>query len=452
MYISLTWQPEKGDCVKRMPERFFNPTSRQAVCFAVAALVLFAVAMFKALLIPDTVLFSSDDNIGIIENVRNRFPLAFLSNWDDSVFFGSPGGLAALTLNSMLMWLLPTRIYINWIHAIDLVLASIGLALFLRAAGMSWAATALGVMTAFWTGSNLTLTYAGHLGKFGLFIFLALALYGIRMTFESKHPWLWSIITGGCLALMLMEQQDVALFCGIFLGAYAMFLLARISDGLGRIKALFYFAPMVFVALLISGANLIAIYTANVEKTDMKRDANSSREWDFVTQWSWPPEESIDFIAPGYMGWRSGEPSGPYWGRMGRTAGWEQTGQGFMNFKLENQYLGVVPIAFALFAVMVALMRGNGGGQSGPQQAVPADNKARAEIIFWFCAALLALLLSFGKYFPLYELFYQLPVVHSIRNPNKFLHIFQLALGILAAYGVQAAVAWGRKEKPSRIA
>jgi len=145
------------------------------------------------------------------------------------------------------------------------------------------------------------------------------------------------------------------------------------------------------------------------------------------------------------MGWRSGEPDGPYWGRMGRSAGWEKTNQGFMNFKLENQYIGAIPIFLALFAVFGALIRKRANEQSG-SEALNSESRYRSDIIFWTCAAIIALLLSFGKFFPLYALFYKLPFVSSIRNPNKFLHVFQIALGILAAYGFDS-LAFHRKQK-----
>ena len=70
----------------------------------------------------------------------------------------------------------------------------------------------------------------------------------------------------------------------------------------------------------------------------------------------------------------------------------------------------------------------------------------RAEILFWGAAALITLLLAYGKYFPLYALFYQLPVINNIRNPNKFLQVFQLCLGILAACGLDTAMRMGRRE------
>lgn len=193
---------------------------------------------------------------------------------------------------------------------------------------------------------------------------------------------------------------------------------------------------------------MLSGYESNVKGTVSMQTGSAQEKWEFVTQWSWPPEECIDFIAPGYMGWRSGEPEGPYWGRMGRSAGWEQTRQGFMNFKLENMYLGIIPVLLALFAVLMTIM----GKESqftvdapSPASGVrcpastspwPFAAERRAEVIFWSCVAAITLLLAFGKFFPLYALFYKLPFVNSIRNPNKFLQIFQLALGILAAYGL----------------
>lgn len=177
-------------------------------------------------------------------------------------------------------------------------------------------------------------------------------------------------------------------------------------------------------------------YKAAVRGVASMTTENPVEKWNYCTQWSWPPEESIDFIVPGYMGWRTGEQQGPYWGRMGRSADWEKTGRGFRNFKLENQYIGAIPLIPALFALFAAAVK------SGNRFSMELKDW-RANIFFWAGVAIITLLLSFGKYFPLYSLFYKLPVVSSIRNPNKFLQVFQLAVGILAAYGFDLAI---RKE------
>lgn len=197
-------------------------------------------------------------------------------------------------------------------------------------------------------------------------------------------------------------------------------------------------------------------YATNVKGAASIQTESPQEKWEYVTQWSWPPDECVDFIAPGYMGWRSGEPEGPYWGRMGRSAGWEQTQRGFMNFKLENMYMGILPILLVVFAIMMAIMTSgfrfmvHGSdikvdlqGQASGVWCLSSDR--RAEILFWGCVAVVTLLLAFGKFFPLYALFYKLPLVSSIRNPNKFLQVFQLALGILAAYGLDGLLRTGSR-------
>ena len=417
----------------------------------IAAIVFFALLLFYPLLSPNRCLFTTDDNLGMIPALRNMMPQGFLGNWTDVVLLGSPSGRVPIMWTPVFLWLMPAQLGFNWLHAFDLLLASIFLAMFLRGARLHWAAVAIGLITAFWVGSNLTLIYAGHLGKFGVLMFAAASLYGIRKTFESDRPWLWSIVTGGFIGFMLLEQQDVALFFGLFLGAYALLRVALLFQNGARLKGLLFLVPMGVVALIISGASLLVIYTQNVSTIDAQQEDNPRQKWEFATQWSWPPEESIDFVAPGYMGWRSGESDGPYWGRMGRSDGWEKTGQGFMNFKLENQYLGAIPVIFALFAVFIAIARSDFRKTSlfpGRVQFEHYDDavidlrNTKAEIYFWFFAVVLALLLSFGKYFPFYQLFYQLPLMSDIRNPNKFLHVFQFATGILAAYGAHLIFNW----------
>ena len=107
-------------------------------------------------------------------------------------------------------------------------------------------------------------------------------------------------------------------------------------------------------------------------------------KWDYITYWSLPPAEMIDFVAPGYSGWRSGEEKGPYWGRIGRSKEWDLNRTGMQNFRLDGFYLGMIPLLFSLFSLFSCRHSGR-----------------RAEILFWGGASLTALLLAFGKFFPL---------------------------------------------------
>jgi hypothetical protein len=214
---------------------------------------------------------------------------------------------------------------------------------------------------------------------------------------------------------MFLEQQDVALFFALFLGAYAVFQWLESGE---KLRGVLRLLPIPVVALLIAAGSLSSSFKQNISDPAMASTSSTAEQWEYCTQWSFPPDELIAFVAPGYTGWRSGEPDGPYWGRMGRSAGWEQTHRGFMNFKLEDTYLGIIPVVLTCFAL-----------------AACRSMKRRREVWFWGGATLVALILSFGKFTPLYLMFWQLPVIHDIRNPNKFLQVFQAGLGILTAFG-----------------
>jgi hypothetical protein len=232
-----------------------------------------------------------------------------------------------------------------------------------------------------------------------------------------------AVVWGGCVGLMFAQQPDVAMFFALFAGAYMLFRLWCVQ-GFKPQKWLRVLLPAAIVAFLFAGGPLLGGYKYAVKGVAEMQAGNKQQKqakWDYVTQWSLPPEETIDFVAPGYTGWRSGEADGPYWGRMGRSPGWEQTGQGFQNFKLDNIYLGFIPVTLAFFALFSC-----------------RRSKNRPEILFWGSAALVALLLSFGKFFPLYSLFYKLPVVNNVRAPVKFVQVFQVCLAILTAYGFDA--------------
>lgn len=446
----------------------------------IGGILLLALLLFHPLLIPNCCLFSTDDNIGAMTSIKEAFPSQFWGQWGDQALYGTAAIRGQISWTTIMLGILPNLFVFNWIHAIDLVLASIFLFFFLRTDKLSMPAIALGILTAFWLGSNLTLTYAGHVAKFGILMLAPAFLVCIKKVRYNADDWFWCVIAGGLMGLMFIEQQDVALFFSMFLGLYALFQLVRayfpqliIGQGIsdaeqGNRKPCFRILRVVLllltipiVALLISSTPLVSMSSMLKSVSQGSDHDDKQAKWEFATQWSWPPEESIDFVAPGYMGWRSGEPDGPYWGRMGRSAGWEKTGQGFMNFKLENMYLGIIPILLAVFAILAGVIGcGSNGVSECRSKVVQGENDSetrsyadtpirsystastRAEIFFWFFVALITLLLSFGKHFPLYELFYQLPVVSSIRNPNKFLQIFQIAVGILAAYGAHLIFYW----------
>lgn len=382
---------------------------------------------------PGAILFSTDANIGQNALMKSQLPAAFTGGWQDAALLGA-AEFVPLNLRFGLTWLLPARFFTNWSGALFLGLAALFLILYLRSCRLHAGACLIGVLTAFFLSSNLTLVYPGHLSKLSLLIFAVAYLYCVTQAVRAQSIG-WSILTGGAIGAMFMEQADVALFFAGVLGPYALVMLWRQYRWRWSVWAR-VLGPLALMAGALAVHPLWGGYTTAVRGVESMQAEDPVQKWNYCTQWSWPPEESIDFIAPGFMGWRSGEPQGPYWGRMGRSPGWGQTRQGFQNFKLENMYLGAIPVLLALWAVVLAFYCRRQRRRSADALEITPDGRDwMVAVFFWSAVAGLTLLLSFGKYFPLYKLFYSLPLVSSIRNPNKFLQVFQLALAILAAYG-----------------
>ena len=382
---------------------------------------LVAVVVFHALWTPDAILQSTDDNIGLLKSEQRSRAHSVVNPWQGDTLWGLPGISILRPSFHLLQWL-PIRGFVNGFHGLCLALAAWLLARYLRDKGLRPAACVLGGLVAFWVGTNLTLTYAGHVGKYGTMVFLSLAIYALGRFGQTRRA-AWGLVAGAAVGAMFLEQADVALFCTLLLIPPGLVEAVRAGEGTfpGFVRKSWGAA---LVALVVAGAASFSVHGAGVtESTDTQ---TAAERWSFTTQWSQPPAESLDFIAPGWTGWRSGDEAGPYWGAMGRSDGWEQTRQGFMNFKLENVYVGVLPLLLALFGVIEAARR--------------REVALRALILGWAGLGVVALLLSFGKFFPLYKLISLLPGLGSIRNPNKFIHFFQVAWGVVAAGGLEIAL------------
>ena len=366
--------------------------------------------LFNNFLNGSAVLMTTDAAISTANKSAADVAVEAFPNWSAGCLLGLPNG-SSTQMSSFLKAVAPGIVWNNLVYGLACLIASL---VFLAAFGRKlslWAALC-GVLAAFWLGNNFTLLYAGHVQKPFVVLFFICSLLS-----AGAVSWRGGILWGGFTGLMFAQQPDVALFFALFAGAYLIFRLWR-RDGFKPFRWLSVLIPAAVMAFLFSAGPLLSGYKLNVKDTAQMQTETPQEKWEYITQWSFPPDEVISFIAPGYNGWRSGEPEGPYWGRTGQSAGWEQTHQGYMNFMMESAYIGFIPVVFALFALFSC--------RRSPH---------RAEIIFWSGAAFVALLLAFGKYTPLYSLFYKLPIINNIRNPNKFLQIFQVALAILTAYG-----------------
>ena len=385
--------------------------------------LLFGIMVYRDALLPGRVLFTTDDNIGAVAQRKATFPHAFLGGWYDMSVAGYPL-FTPISSTNLLLWMLSPRAFVNWIHIIDLVVGSWFIMLFLRLRGVGWIAATLGALLSCWLGSTFFLTFAGHIGKFGVVMFAGIYLYLVERAVRDRSI-AFAVMAGAAMGGMFIEQTDSALFFALVLGPYALFRgwqEFRFSVG-GHARVILPLVAITAMVALHSVYSAISFY--RMDKPVVTEEQNWQELWDYCTQWSWPPSETIEFIAPGYMGWRSGEPTGPYWGALGRSPQWQpQFGPNGMNFKLETFYKGFLPIMFLALGIYGSLIRKRD------------DVQARQQVIFWTAAMVVTFVLASGKHLPFYRLFFELPGISSIRNPVKFMQITQIAMGILAAFGL----------------
>jgi hypothetical protein len=402
------------------------------VFFAVLAAVT-----FRCTWPADHIFSASDMNIGRLAFKKHFLPESLTGYFTANQVMGASG--AQLILFNVLLALFPLEFFANTFYGAVLVISSVGMVWFLRLWNRSWLAAISGALVSFWFNS-IMLAAGGHAYKMEVLAALVLTLCFIEKSIRADRIRIavgYALLAGVCVGIMMLEQQDVALLAGLLAGPYAFFrLIQNHLKAAGRWMALLL--PIAVVALLLSGNAVLGSYKANIKgAAAVQEDGNGTAKWNYITQWSMVPSEWPDLIASGWGGWGTGRTDGPYWGKIGRSPEWESTGQGFRNFKITSKYLGIIPFLLGAYGVAVATRF--------------RREKDGSPVLFWSFAGLLCLLLAFGKYSPVYKLFYQLPLVGNIRDQSKFLDLFQICLGIVSAYGLDRLLERGRGQFGAKV-
>ena len=182
---------------------------------------------------------------------------------------------------------------------------------------------------------------------------------------------------------------------------------------------------------------------AAAEKSEAERKAEREKQWIFVTNWSLPSDEICEiFSSRGKgdtscpyvlsIGARTGSGVKPYTGALGRPYGAKEG-----NYRQHSLYVGWVTCLLALVGAVAAFRRREG------------------DALFFLAAAVLAVALSLGRYFePLYRCVFALPVGDLVRCPVKWIHLAELSLAVLAAYGIDfvASLAAKKGEAARKVA
>jgi hypothetical protein len=194
------------------------------------------------------------------------------------------------------------------------------------------------------------------------------------------------------------------------------------------------FIGATIIAVLMQSDNVTQIYEYTpystrgtegiLEKTKQETVKAESDYYEYHTNWSFSPEEIATFIVPSFYGFGNTTYKGSLTNEREVDV---NTYFGQMPFVDVAMYMGVVVFFLALFAVFTRWKE--------------------PLVQFFSILAFIALLVSFGKNFPvLFDiLFYYLPYFNKFRVPSMILVIVQLSVPILAGLGLMKMISLSKE-------
>jgi len=357
------------------------------------------------------------------------------------------------------------------------------------------------------SGYTFTLFCAGHRGYFHMFSCAVWSFGLLIRCFETRKLFYFAML-GLVLAWGVPYQPDVLFLVGLLISGYVFWLTTRnrrqnvgVSSqrpdeggqsscaGCCRAQAVAEdpvhsgilktvigvwprFGVSVVVLVLAGFGGIRGALTTQVEGREeffarvMKQngqaaepsksttEAEDQERWNFATSWSLPPEDVLEFIVPGVFGNESVQGAYPYWGRLGRPPDSQfQKGRMMPNYRQHTVCLGMVSVLLALFAVVTWLFGERARKESPSYQAAGYLPQASvySDVPFWSAVWLVCLLLAFGRYTPLYRLFYAIPYMGYIRCPVKFVHLVEIATAFLAGFGMDVLLRTERQGVRRRL-
>lgn len=284
------------------------------------------------------------------------------------------------------------------------------------------------------------------IGMFWIVNSITIILY---QYYNNKISPLWMSCAGFCVGMSVMELYDAAIIMSVFVGILVFYVsfLSMNDDNLPWMKKLLTSSlnviVVVVISILVSSAALSTLINTQVKGVSgMGQSQNDRAErWAEATQWSLPKLESLSFVVPGLFGYSVMSPDEKvYWGRIGMSEDWcnrlqnnqiPKDGQppiGYPRHSGAGFYCGVFVVFLCLFFTYLLVK-------------IPSTFEHKTRKILWFfiTSSVICLILSFGKYTPLYKIIYfNVPFFSTIRNPIKFLHPFSIFLTIIFGLGMGA--------------
>ena len=413
-----------------MNETFRRDLGR--VILAVLGLTILLACVFHKSFAPQYLLFANDAPLGGLKAYSDDVLANIGGVWANLNWLGMAQPAATPSFTNLGFVLLGPIYYSKFFAAICLVVLGLSAWYCLRKHNFHPTVCFAGAIAAALNMNSFSAACWG-LPSRGLAMATAFFAIGLLRSSTQNQTLPKLALAGFAVGLGIMEAYDVGAIYSFYVAAFGLFLywmtrsgapVARLSKAVGSVALIAFCAGFVSTQTL---STLVGTQVQNVVGMEQTAEAKNAR-WNEATQWSLPKVETIRVLIPGFFGYRMDTPDGgAYWGAVGQAADWPQTHMGYSRNSGAGEYAGLLVALLALWAVVQAL-RGDRGSWSQVERRI---------VLFWAAAALVSLLLAYGRYAPFYQFVYALPYFSMIRNPLKFMHPFHLSILILFGYGLQ---------------
>lgn len=374
--------------------------------YAVLGLLILPLVFFGRLLSGRVMMFGTDFIGGggyashqfMADYICKHLSVAF---WQPQILSGQPtvaaffGDLFYPTI--LLRLFLPVHLVWAWTFFLHTFIAGLGTYLFLKELKLHTLAAFLAGVAYMFSGSLLTLALAGHDGRLIGSSLLPLALFFLTRGI-NRGQLLWFALTGMTLGLQLLSGHiQKVYYTGLILVGWFIFgfirILTREKNANLNLRLASYFLLTLLFAFGLSAIQYLPIYG------NLPYGARGAeRGYEFATSWSMPIAEIFDLLTPRFSGGLEN-----YWSKN--------------PFKLHSEYLGILPLLFALVGV------------------IRTWKNPRTR--FFFFAFIISLIMAWGGNTPFYRLpYYLLPGLAKFRGPGMIFFLAGFSICVLAGLGI----------------
>lgn len=400
---------EITDSTTRREGEKISPWILSAACILLFALS--SACFFRGVWNPLNTIDGADSSLWVPMFVQKWTQGLFVPRWAPHYLAGIAQQYYFLSHDLPLILTLPPHRFHGFQFMLDTFLAGAFMFAFLRSRGLGRFGALVGGLS-YQLGNNLLTTASlGGMWKFQTACWVPLfLLFFCRVIDGAPNRARNCLFAGATLGLQFLggEVQLAYYVCLVALAyfgvesAYKLWSVRGVRPFSGPLKdegRRMLWGALCAAVGLVFAAEVFCTYASFARGNENVGVRSEEDNWKFVTEFSFPPEETVSLALTG---------------RVFGTDAYSRGYQGRPIARISDDYIGIVVLMFAFLALF--------------------DRKRQT--YFFAAVAVAALVISYGNYFPLlFKLVYALPGMKGLRVPHKWLFITALCVPVLAGIG-----------------